>query len=51
MFNEIIILNFCELNKNTALYIMKREKLDMLSRKNSFNEEIVDETNFYDIEE
>ena len=29
IFNEIIILNFCGLNKNTRLYIMDREKNDI----------------------
>ena len=28
VFNEIIILNFCGLNKNTKIYIMKRELVD-----------------------
>ena len=41
VFNEIIILNFCELNKNTKLYIMKRELTDdkksYYSRYNSSN--------------
>ena len=42
VFNEIIILNFCGLNKNTKIYIMKREKIDDTksyhSRNNTRNE-------------
>ena len=41
VFNEIIILKFCELNKNTKIYIMKRELADdkksYYSRNNSRN--------------
>ena len=41
VFNEIIILKFCELNRNTKIYIMKRELADdkksYYSRNNSRN--------------
>ena len=49
LFNEIIILKFCGLNKNTKLYIMKREKTDMEMNTDSFlndnSEENLDDCN------
>lgn len=36
IFNEIIILNFLGLNKNTKLNIMKRGRLDSIDSENSF---------------
>lgn len=35
VFNEILILNFWGLNENTKLYIMEREKLDIIHRTNN----------------
>ena len=43
VFNEIIILNFCGLNYNTKIYIMKREKIiDNVSSNTSSNSYIDD---------
>ena len=33
IFNEIIILNFCGLNYNTKIEIMKREQLDKINKE------------------
>ena len=33
VFNEIIILNFCGLNYNTKIEIMKREKMDTIKKE------------------
>ena len=43
IFNEILILNFCGLNKNTRLYIMKREKIDINISSDSFDLSLIDE--------
>ena len=48
IFNEVIILNFCGLNKNTKLYIMDRAPKDM---DNEINEEFeIDDKYFFDEE-
>ena len=48
IFNEVIIFNFCGLNKNTKLYIMDRAPKDM---DNEINEGLeIDDKNFYDEE-
>ena len=37
IYNEIIILNFCGLNKNTSKYINERQKLELLLLQNKEN--------------
>ena len=46
IYNEIIILNFCGLNKNTTKYINKRQKKEillLLKKDNDSNSEIEEE--------
>ena len=49
IFNEVVILNFWGLNKNTKLYILEREKKDITESSNvsneSYNYEIEEENN------
>ena len=41
IYNEIIICNFCDLNKYTSKYIIERQKQELASLKN--NEKIFEE--------
>ena len=40
IYHEIIILNFCDLNKNTRKFIEEREKHEIISRDDENNNEI-----------